>query len=404
MNTIKITVMIIGKNMIAMCNKSSSITVIVSRSRYFLQEAAMVRKQYKGEGSMKKYLLSVFVVVFAATVSFAGAFNPKDVSADAKWMMHVDVAKFQVSEFGQYIKNNPDAQKHRDQMADFRKMLNFDPQSDLSSITMYGADEQHDHAVVIVQGKFDQPKLVEVMKPLPGYAELQHGAHIICSFENKDAGRRAGRRPGMHKQRASAAAAEPVAEGRAKVNVCFIDAGKVIMGGDLEAVKKAVTVCEGRATAMDESAVKGSAGEGSWVYMKGRGELGQMKQINPRSKCFSQMEALEVMVGEDSGSLKAKAVLTAKTPETALQMQSVVQGFVALAVINAQDAPEMAKLAQSVKTSVDGNNTEVSVAVPVKDLIAIVGNMLKKGVSMPGAHGVPHGESSPAADANAEQL
>lgn len=316
---------------------------------------------------MKKFMSAAVVAVCMVSVGFAGAFNPKDVPADAKWMMHFDVAKFQVSELGKYIRNNPEAKKHQEHMAAFREMFNFDPQNDLSSVTMYGADERHDQAVIVVQGKLDQPKLTTIMKAAADYSEVQHGSHIIGSF-SKQCGA---------KGNVGSLPMPDVEKGKT-VYVSFIDANKVVVGGDIEVVKKAVTVCEGMAVSMDTGAVKSAGDAGGWIYMMGKGELKQMKSVSPNSKCFSQVESAEVVFGEEAGILKGKAVMTAKTPEAAAQIQSLVMGLTALATLNAEANPDAAKMAQSIKASVNGTETVLTMDFPVADMISMIEKAAKK--------------------------
>lgn len=321
---------------------------------------------------MKKCLLSVWVAACTASMSFAGTFNPKDVAADAKWMVHFDMAKFQGSELGQYLKNNPDARKHRPQMDAFREMFNFDPQNDLGSITLYGTDEQHDHGIVVVQGKMDQPKLIAVMKGLPGYSETQYGSYILFTVQKQMKGHGHAPTGNDSAQDSLQNLPMPKVENGKNVHVCFLDAGKVVIGGDLEKVKNAIAVCQGQAASLDANIVKSAIGAGQWIYMMGKGEIGGMKQVNPRSKCFSQIDSAEMIVGEDGGILKGKAVLAAKTPEAAVQLQNIVQGFVALAAINAEMNPDAALLAQAIKVSLDGKQATLSMEFPVKDLIGMI--------------------------------
>ena len=134
-----------------------------------------------------KYLVAPFAALaLMATFASAGPYQAKNVAADAKWVIHVDVDAIRDSHLVKKAFDTcpilKDSGKHFDMIRD---KVGVDLRKDLHAITLYGPDSDKKHAVAIVFSTVNQKLLLEKANKATDHKVTKHGSIDIYSWTVK---------------------------------------------------------------------------------------------------------------------------------------------------------------------------------------------------------------------------
>ena len=108
----------------------------------------------------------------------------KQVSADAKWVAHIDVDAMRASTVlqkahEQMLKQHPEAEKH---LTEVREMWKFNPCTDMQGATFYDTQIKKGSGVAIVYAKVDQQLMLEKAKQAPEHRVVTYGNYELHSW------------------------------------------------------------------------------------------------------------------------------------------------------------------------------------------------------------------------------
>ena len=137
--------------------------------------------------SMKLFASTFAALALFAAVGQAAPLESKNVAADAKWVVHVDVDAVRDSHVVQkafetcpFLKD--DSGKHFDMIRD---KMGVDLRKDLHGITLYGRDTDKTHAVAIVFATVNQKLLLDKAEKATDHKVTKHGEIDIHSWTQK---------------------------------------------------------------------------------------------------------------------------------------------------------------------------------------------------------------------------
>lgn len=147
-------------------------------------------------------ILACVLMLSVAGVGRAEPFDAKLVSADAKWVVHLDVEAMRLSDarrMSAFMDKN--CQQWEDKGKAFfgrsAELCNacriVDVTTDVNSLTFYGFQFERLEGVALVRGKFGAEAtaaLVEQMRQLPDYAASKHGTRELHSWTSGKGGSR----------------------------------------------------------------------------------------------------------------------------------------------------------------------------------------------------------------------
>lgn len=265
----------------------------------------------------------------------------KYVPADATVVAYANVRDVMDSEFRQ---NLHAIIPHHDKAGQqkFQDETGIDIERDIDSVILCGGSKTDtgsgDHGFVMLRGRFDASRLEAVARKHDAQVEQFQGARLVrISPEN---------------------GAPPSA-------VAFVEPG-LIMFGDETSIKRSLTKAEASITSNAEmmgmiADVEGNAN----LWAVGRvDELAKNAKLPdqianqiPGVKWFSASSRIN---GGLSGTVRAEA----RDDEAAKNLREVVNGFLALARLQAGSKPEMKSLLESIQLSGSGRTVALSFQVP----------------------------------------
>jgi hypothetical protein len=291
---------------------------------------------------------AIALLTLTLSNALGAGLDPRDISADARWVAHLDADRFRETTLGRHIQAKMTTDRANEKIEAFKAIFQFDPRSDVQSLTMYGISKEKKDGVLLLHGRFNTDQLVTLVKANEHYSSSAHGTQTIHSWIDK---KRAGKR----------------------TYGCVARSNQIVIGDNEALVKQAVDVLLWDADNMAGStALPGLADATESTFFIGAADMKGMPDMGPRAAMLSQSEALSVSFAEVGGTLNCLFRMVATDAAAATSMHSIAQGLIGLTALNANQEPDLVKLAQALKLTIDGNQLLIKLDYPVADMIRIM--------------------------------
>lgn len=275
-----------------------------------------------------KTWISVVGLCLAAQVAQAEPLKFSEVGGDARWVAHVDFDAIRASTVVKraYLKiklKHPNLESH---LAMVKGFIGMNPLMDVQGMTFYGPGYGKHQGVMIVHAKFSKSHLERFIPFLKDHGIQKSGDGTeIHTWTHQH----------RHGPKRTPAAA-------------LIESHTLIVGSDVETVKKGLEVLKGKAAGIkDGSPLAGNIPQGTTVLARLAGVHDiPLKHPHPLLK---QTESFRFVVGENEGEsfFRMRSVMT--NPQIVEQVKTVLNGGRALAVIHAGDDPARKQIAEAIK-------------------------------------------------------
>ena len=98
----------------------------------------------------RAFVTGLCIMLLLSGVAVADGLDKSKVSAEAKWIAHMDFDALLSSKFGKHILNEIELQGHADAIAEFAETAGFDPRTDLADVTLWGETFEPDGGVAVI--------------------------------------------------------------------------------------------------------------------------------------------------------------------------------------------------------------------------------------------------------------
>lgn len=302
--------------------------------------------------------------------TLAGGLDQKHISADAKWLMHLDVDGLLKSKVGAYLNEQVLEPKIQLQKSMVEGMLGVSLKPEMvHSITVYGTSYEKNpqqNAAVLIQTDIDIAGIVKKVR----------------EFQNLEASQ-SGQAPD---QKLKELQSKPYPmywmKGEDDGDVYFANPSKGLWALTMnqDQLKSSITVIQGKALSLSSNSELQNLGEANQSIMF----LAMAKGFNDHTMLPPQAQILKMAgsgmltFGESGENLQVQINMTANTQEAAAQMAQLAQGMIALATLSQSDNPDVMELARGAKVSQDKSQVSLTVAYPIaKALVKIKEEMIR---------------------------
>lgn len=312
---------------------------------------------------MKTLLLPALMVLTAAATAAAAELKPSHVSADAKWLMHLDVDQVRQSTLGERLGEEVASKERAQKRLDWvHERYGIDLRQDLHGLTAWGSTYAPHEGVLILHADYDREKVLAVVKDEPGYKTTQHGDDTIHTWRavprrerraarKRDEDRGKDRKHGKQKQRKAADRRDHL-----NVSMAFHDKSTIVLAGGPQTVQHALAVLDGKRASLKKvvkTPLTRDVPEGT-IFRGAAVDLDGLKARGPRFAVLAQFDEIVVSFGEQEGSLFLNKHLVADSPETARLAGDVARGFEAMLALRAKAHPKLEEIAKGFKFNQDG--------------------------------------------------
>ena len=295
---------------------------------------------------MKRMILAAMALGLMQTSAQAGALDKESISSDASWVLHVDIDKWRDTTVGDFILGQMKEGKADEKMSAIQAMFQFDPRTDLSSFTVYGRDNDEKKSVGIVDGRFDRTHLVTLMKGDDVYKTMSHG-DVTIHQTSKDG------------KNAAAGAVNYSA---------FVGNNRIMVSENLDALKNGLDVLSGKsgslANATDIEWLAEADGTHLFVGASDIAGMGGKAGQGASSALAQQARSGFMSLSEVDNQLEGRMVMATDSPEAAAPMTDILRGMLAMAMLNAEEKPELALLAQGTRIGVEDELIVITMRFP----------------------------------------
>ena len=294
-----------------------------------------------------------FLLVLSLNLSvpaWAGPLQKNRISADAKWLLHVDLENLRKTQVGEFLFKKLLAEHSTEVQAG----LNIDPKLILEkvrSLTAYGSsyDVQHD------------PQGVLMIDTDPETQKILEGAAAAQLLQNPEG-------PLQQVKKA------PFTLYSLNEELFFspLTNGMVIAGKSQAQIEQARKVLSGEAGNLSSSkAFSGFAPAPDNFFFLGLAEaFNSPAAMPPQARILQMAQSARLVLGEKAERVFLNLVLQGKDSGVNRQIHQVIEGMIALVSLGQKDNKELTELAQGTKVSSDEKTVTVGIDYPVTNIMA----------------------------------
>lgn len=295
---------------------------------------------------MKVHLLTLTVAGLTGLTAFAGPLPVAQVDAGAQWLLHVDLDAFRASQIGGKIVRDRIEEPMAKAASEIKSQLGVD------------FDWTRIHGATVYCTSFAAPGQTKGVLLLDTDLDVRAGLDAaIAKQPEGNSGR----------LRLIETGANPVYWVKDESYVALVAGGPVIAGKFEDEVRRARDVVLGSVpnlVASNPFAGYPATPAGAVVYGAVQG-LGENVPVPPQAQVLKKADGMRLVVTEGAGNLAINLSMKTKTAEVAQQVQDVVQGMMALAVLGQNGNPDLQDLIRGLKVSGGDRMVTVDLSYPV---------------------------------------
>jgi hypothetical protein len=290
----------------------------------------------------------------AAATAFAEPFQSRNVPADAKWVVHLDLENFLKASIGEFLGKELLDKKLAHPIRKMRENLGIDLDwREVQSIAAYGSEFKKTadrHAVLLIRTKQNIPAALDsvidkLSRTAPGGPQALQKAH----------------------------------EGNATIYTLNGDVFGTAAPHDLflvsrskEQILLARRVVDGKSPNLTSNNSFPDLREprSGFLVAAVTEPFSSGIKLPPQAEGLKNAENGRIVAGETGERVFLNLAINTREVETAIRMQQVVQGLIALATLSQAEKPDLQNLVQGTKVSSTNKTVTIEVDIQAADVIA----------------------------------
>jgi hypothetical protein len=291
----------------------------------------------------------LMAVCLISGLSTAAPLNKNHVSANAKWILHVDFEALRATQIGQLVQE--DIRKQWQPKIDaLNQLFGSDLTRDIYSMTLFGSRAGEENATVLVYGKFNKEKLTALLALNESYKKSDYnGSTLHYWVDDRDKKSRAG---------------------------AFAQDNLIVISQSQTEVTSALDILSGKT----QSLAKQQAGP-LWALtdvpqntfmMAAAVDLTQLTQDDKNAAILQNSKLLAFVGVENQGNVALRLRLETQGVETAQQVETALRGILALVTLSQKDKPDLAALAGACTFTRDQSILNIQFVYPSQALMNIL--------------------------------
>ena len=297
-----------------------------------------------------KRLLFASVILMTTVVSsgivMAKPFQPSDVTADARWILHLDLQAIRSSEVAQEIYPGR-VEKHPfvRSFKEGRWKVNVDFRGEPRGITVYGTHLSRAQGVLFLYTEPGGSQPVADMPDLPGAETVSYHAYQLHAWTWRD------------EKQPSLALALPRND-------------LVVWAGSVDLLKSALDVLDGRSPGLDEQgALLGTDVPEGTMFLVGATRLEHI-DLSDNAPLLENLKGFQYAEGAAGGQWFSILTALTTSAEVNRHLKSMVDGVISALWLFSGDKEEEQDEETRVEVSTDGQKITLRLNAPVDELVA----------------------------------
>jgi hypothetical protein len=291
-------------------------------------------------------LLSLSGTLSAAPIS------KSQVPADSKWVMHLDMNQFAASQTCRLlVAGQGDSKRFQTMLAHYRTLLGIDPLKDIASLTLFGNEVTGNRGVALISGSLNSKQITKQFSTYPQYSTKKNGRLTVQTWLDK----------GSNKP----------------LWASFYSSRQLILASDEFSLLNSAWVLDGdkpnlttgKSTILPFPAVP----PGSLFTAVTKGFSGTSPT---QAMILRNTESASLQLSENSGIVDGVVLLNADSPESAIQIQQILNGLMLSSGFANPDSP-LSKLSELSTLSRSGNTMSLKIRCPAGEAAGLISTALQ---------------------------
>lgn len=290
-----------------------------------------------------RFLLAAGALALAFSRT-AWAAEPRDLPADTKWVLNLDLKAAQAAPMVGYAVGKIAPGKRRDaqaKLAAIKALFGVDLLKDIREVVIAGSGLAQSGGVAYIYADFDTERLTTILAGNSTFASAeQSGFKLLSWTDDNDKKQKFG---------------------------SFVRPGLTVISDRRECLVEALEVLAGKRGCLPPgSPLKPALAHAPQdILCLMAVDVPSLVGEQPKAQALRQAQSLCLRVhGAQAETLSASLSVTATSAETAVQLRQALLGIQALCLLRAAEAPEQAAVAQLAKITGEGATVGVTLDVP----------------------------------------
>lgn len=304
-----------------------------------------------------KKITALILVLTSAAGIHGKPLDLSQVSDDANWLMHVDFDAARKSTIGSFILEELDAKPDAmERLTSMTQKVGLDPMS-FANLTMFGSGERK-KGTAIMKGGLNEQKLVAFAKKNETFETATVGKNKVHSL-NQDR--------------------------RHPMAFSVIKKDTVVAGPDSSYVSQGIRLTKGKAASrtpiglIDElKAILKKPGFISYVNVSQASKFHDLERRG--GAMVKKVRSAGMAMGESAGELKVVAIVKADNEETAIQLENMARGMMAMAALGKESKPFLAEILESQKVVRKGSDVRMEVGLAIETIKELIEREMEKNI------------------------
>ncbi|MFC7337998.1 hypothetical protein ACFQY0_12470 [Haloferula chungangensis] len=284
-----------------------------------------------------KQLLTILLAAAAASSLHAAPLDPARVPADAKWWLHLDLEGARQSEVGGRIAREI-TEREGAKLRAAERMFSINPLTDLAGFTLYG-DGDEKNGVLIVEGRFDQAHLTDIVAAADDYATSEHAGTTVHSWKDKSKSQ----------------------------NAAFVGDRLLVFSQTKSTLHDAIDLlASGEGMQAETFATVGAPP----VFI-GSAKVAELPMKKDDAKLLRKAENLKIALGETGGQIEGRIELESDSAVTGKLVRKVLEGIVAIGRLTNEELADI-NPAFETRESEGGRVVSATLSMPASEMISLM--------------------------------
>ncbi len=305
-----------------------------------------------------KFFVSLITLLLTITpIANAGPINPAHISADAKWIFHLNLEQARKWELvKQWHAKMEQQDKYKKHLKKWVTKLGMDPTKNLLGVTLYdNTYARHNGIVLLAIQNVDRKTLAtQFNKNHPEATSTTYRKRHLSTWVEK-------RGPyGSH-----------------EVTGCLVNDGLIVMGGNPKRVREALDVIDGHRESLGEGR-KVLQGFDTEAILACRAiDVDEQYQKNTRCPVLQRCHTATMSFSVKNDVMHLKYNLLAESAEVASRMKGAVTGCIAIMNLQLGDDDEAEQLVDAIEVDAQGKRLLINWQAPSETFYKVLKNQMK---------------------------
>ncbi len=293
---------------------------------------------------------ATFLAIFTAPL-LAAPLSKNQIPADSKWVIHLDMTQFAASQTCKLLlSSQSEGKRFKSMLQHYQALLGIDPLKDIAALTLFGNEVTGSRGVALINGSLNPKQITKQFSAYPKYLTKKNGRVTLHTWTDKTTGK--------------------------PIWASFYNSKQLLLASDEYSLLNTAWVLDGEKPNLGTSKTPilpfPAPQAGNFFTAVTTGFSGTTPT---QAMILRNTQSANMQLGENAAMVDGVVLLNADSPESAMQIQQILNGLIVSAGFTDADSP-LAQLADLSTIARSGNTMSLKIHCPATQAAGLVGSFL----------------------------